>query len=54
MVVESFFAYIRSDARNKVIQRNGLFTDELYENDIAERLKLSIYCNDDVLVTSNY
>ena len=54
MVVESFFAYVRSNALNKVIQRDGLFTDELYQEDIAIRLKLSIYCSDNVLIVSNY
>lgn len=44
MVVEAFFAYVRSDALDMVIQRDGLFTDELYENDIKRRKTLSIWC----------
>ena len=44
MVVEAFFAYVRSNALNKIIQRDWLFTDELYENDIKKRKTLSIWC----------
>ena len=44
MVVESFFAFVRSDALNLKIQEKWLFTDDLYENNIKLRSTLSYGC----------
>ena len=54
MVVESFFAYVRSDALDMIIQRDWLFTDELYERDIVVRDALDVSCNSDFMNISKY
>ena len=53
MVIEAFFAYVRSNALNKVIQRDWLFTDELYENDIKLRWTLR-WCTTTYLSKSKF
>lgn len=45
MVVEAFFAYVRSKMLDLQIVQEWRFTDELYENDISMRNKFSVWCS---------
>lgn len=45
MVVEAFFAYVRSRMLDLKIVQEWRFTDELYENDMSLRNKLSVSCS---------
>ncbi len=44
MVVEAFFAYVRSRLLDLLITQEGRFTDDLYEDNISVRSRLSTWC----------
>jgi hypothetical protein len=54
MVVEGFFAYVRSDMLDMQILEEWLFTDDLYENDIRKRTKLATWCRSKYFYSSAY